>query len=595
MRPAHTGRILIAMIAPFLITSCDDPTSNATDPPTLNVQSTGPLPRFPELRAYLPPVDLGPRTPRAYDVDDDALIAAVAEADGQAFVGFKPAGAARTIKTGVVPGIHRETALAGQRVLEDLGGEITRTFSNIATVVANIPPELGPELRKHPLINYVEPAPTNAYTSAMMPNRLTENGRASWAALVRHEYPPQDTSWGVFKVHADVVWQSSSGNRGHSALIMVFDTGMDRDHLLFSTGDANFNISNCLSSAGDGDCYHPTDDADGHGSHVLGIAGAYNNAYGYIGVAPLADLALIRIVLKERDGEGRLVYQAGSLEGAINWAIDNAHPRRIINMSVRVAHNTTLEALLQTFYNDGGLAIASASNYPRPGINIRQDSVTHPARYNSVIAVSGTLQDDTFADSTFSCNQIINPDGEVGSVRGSQVELSAPFTATSMWSHLRYEHTCGTSMAAPVVAAVAAMVWTKWPTWSNQQVRDRLTSTAVDLPPSGRDEWFGYGRVDAAQALGIPIPVPFNSVSIDGPDVVPPGAWCEWFADPNGGTPPYSYSWSGVLTGNQSSVSGMLFSSGRLDLAVTDSQSQVRYAQKYITVDWSAPPGGCMF
>lgn len=55
-------------------------------------------------------------------------------------------------------------------------------------------------------------------------------------------------------------------------------------------------------------------------------------------------------------------------------------------------------------------------------------------------------------------------------------------------------------MAAPAVAGVAALVWTKYPAWTAHEVRVHLWCRSVDLGASGHDALFGYGRVDAAFA-----------------------------------------------------------------------------------------------
>ncbi|MBA3531233.1 MAG: S8 family serine peptidase, partial [Ardenticatenales bacterium] len=59
----------------------------------------------------------------------------------------------------------------------------------------------------------------------------------------------------------------------------------------------------------------------------------------------------------------------------------------------------------------------------------------------------------------------------------------------------------GTSMATPHVAAVAALVWSYNPAWTNAQVRTALQNTAQDLGTAGRDNSFGYGLVQAKAAL----------------------------------------------------------------------------------------------
>lgn len=80
--------------------------------------------------------------------------------------------------------------------------------------------------------------------------------------------------------------------------------------------------------------------------------------------------------------------------------------------------------------------------------------------------------------------------------QGKEVRLSA---ATTKGDHASYS---GTSMAAPVVSGVAALVWSRSRHLSNVQLRQLLSESAVDLGGAGRDDAFGWGRVDAARALG---------------------------------------------------------------------------------------------
>jgi subtilisin family serine protease len=68
-----------------------------------------------------------------------------------------------------------------------------------------------------------------------------------------------------------------------------------------------------------------------------------------------------------------------------------------------------------------------------------------------------------------------------------------------------YAYFDGTSMATPHVSGVAALVWSQHKACTNQQVREALTSTALDLGPLGRDNAYGFGLVqalDANQVLG---------------------------------------------------------------------------------------------
>jgi hypothetical protein len=91
-----------------------------------------------------------------------------------------------------------------------------------------------------------------------------------------------------------------------------------------------------------------------------------------------------------------------------------------------------------------------------------------------------------------------------------------------------------------------------------------------------------------------PPPPPITlTVSIDGPSAVEPTWYCEWSGNVSGGTPPYSYTWTGVLSGSASTVFGNVPSSGPLWLSVTDSQGNGGSTSKQIAVYVGAPPAGC--
>ena len=64
-----------------------------------------------------------------------------------------------------------------------------------------------------------------------------------------------------------------------------------------------------------------------------------------------------------------------------------------------------------------------------------------------------------------------------------------------------YEAWDGTSMATPHVSGVAALVWSAYPSWTNAEIRDALDTTALDLGDPGRDVYYGFGLVQAKDAL----------------------------------------------------------------------------------------------
>ncbi|MBN2388140.1 MAG: S8 family serine peptidase [Anaerolineales bacterium] len=82
-------------------------------------------------------------------------------------------------------------------------------------------------------------------------------------------------------------------------------------------------------------------------------------------------------------------------------------------------------------------------------------------------------------------------------------QLGSVASVTSEWIYPsnNYEYYDGTSMATPHVSAVAALIWSANPTATNAEIREALTATAFDLGPAGRDNAYGYGLVQAADAL----------------------------------------------------------------------------------------------
>lgn len=218
-----------------------------------------------------------------------------------------------------------------------------------------------------------------------------------------------------------------------------------------------------------------------------------------------------------------------AVAAALDWTVTNGGPRQVINMSLTVTPTIALAEVVARSYNAGNLLVAAAGNNSDVATN------NYPAAYSQVIMVTGTLPDDTAAG-WMTCPNEASP-YYTRSNFSADAELSAPFYAKNMWLNGTYETHCGTSMATPHVSGVAALLWTKETTLTRDQVRNRLQYTAIDLGASGRDPYFGYGRVDAFNAL---FPV---GVYIDGPVYIDATGNYTWSATASGGTGSYSYQW----------------------------------------------------
>jgi subtilisin len=538
----------------------------------------GAIPRFPEMLEVLPAVRIADGPDHRPELTDDELVAEVELAEGRVIIGFKPPGASRTRATGVVPGMTRVAAMAARALVEAHGGEITLSFRHSSAVEANIPPAVAPELRRLPIVDYIE---------------------ASFPGYLMQATPPQDTTWGVKKIRANAVWSHQDGNRGHAAWVTILDSGLDSIHRWSSNGDGPESLGlRCYWVEPDTgpNCY-----GEGHGAHIAGLIAAKNNAYGVIGIAhqPFATES-IKVC---KDGQ----CSVGSIVKGLDWVIDHPHPRRIVNMSIGLCNGSTLLAsAVSAAASAGVLLIGSAGN---TNVCSGQSGVLWPARYAQVMAVSGTLENDEFAaEPTSGPHGPKTPGGgediecpdtgcdvqvscTAGSRYGTHVEIAAPFWAHSMWRHGQYRSQCGTSMSAAMVSGAAALVWTRNPSWTAQQVRDRLTSTAIPYSPATH---FGSGRVDALNAIQVtqpPPPTPLN-VQIYGPTAVKPSSACEWSATANG-VPPLNYAWkvNGSSVGFNSPTYTHTAGSSTFDLSVviTDAASRSGSASRMVSVSWDAP------
>lgn len=127
--------------------------------------------------------------------------------------------------------------------------------------------------------------------------------------------------------------------------------------------------------------------------------------------------------------------------------------------------------------NSGGLAAALYNNVPGSFIGTLGDGNT-----STIVGISLSMED----------GQAL----VAGSI-GSTVTISSTLTQPASG----YEYYDGTSMATPHASAVAALVWSAKPTATNAQIRAALSATAEDLGVAGRDTSYGYGLVQAADAI----------------------------------------------------------------------------------------------
>ena len=353
----------------------------------------------------------------------------------------------------------------------------------------------------------------------------------------------------------------------------MIDTGVDSTHVANFGLDGPEVLLNCLyASPTASSCYQHVN----HGAAVAGVMSARDNSAGYIGIAYAPYRFSSINVCNPSVG-----CPWSALTGALDWAVSSGFARHVVNISIQACDgNPSFASSLAQAINAGILvvSIAGNTNYTcSSGSGAGTSGVTYPGKYSGVVAVSGTMEDDSFAIGTSPCS--------AGSRSGPEVDLSAPYWHPSMTAGGGWVTWCGTSFSAPTVSAAAAVLWSANTAWSAAQVFDRLKLTAVDLPPSGHDSQFGWGRVDLYNAFSyVPPPPPPPpppsppSVVILGNSEIEANLSCQWGAIVSGGTAPFSYAWKvdGAPVGDNSDLltytnTGSAFT---IEVVVTDADSR---------------------
>jgi uncharacterized repeat protein (TIGR01451 family) len=294
--------------------------------------------------------------------------------------------------------------------------------------------------------------------------------------------------WGVARIRADQVW-ASLGISGTGAVVAGMDTGVDWLHPALQANYRGHNPhgpSNHAYSWHDatgGGALYPVD-GHGHGSHTMGTTVGRDS----IGVAPGAQWIAVKILDNQGYGFDSWIHEG------FQWLLapggDPTKAPDVVNNSWgnMAGSRTTFQPDLQALRAAGIFAVFSnGNNGPARG------TVGSPASLPEAFAVGAIDADDEVAN--FS-SRGPSPWGEVRphvAAPGVNVRSSLPGGA--------YGAKNGTSMAAPHVTGVVALLRSVSPTLSITHTAYLITSTAVPLTDSVPNNDTGWGRVDAFAAV----------------------------------------------------------------------------------------------
>jgi len=274
--------------------------------------------------------------------------------------------------------------------------------------------------------------------------------------------------YGIDMVKANLLPNKPEGKEWKK--VCVIDTGYENSHedLPHLTADAGFSAY---------DDQEWDQDLDGHGTHCAGTIGAIgkNN----VGVNSVMNTY-------NNSGFSNFIIATGlqnsgsGTTAGIVAAIDEcmAKGANVVSMSFgSFNYQQSIKDAVESLWKNNILMVAAAGN---AGNGTR----SFPASYDHVISVAAVDQNNTIANF---------------SQYNDQVEISAPgVEVISTYKGNTYKYMSGTSMAAPHVAAVAALVWTHFPTFNNAHIRYVLAETADKYDSCNIN--YGHGLVNAKAA-----------------------------------------------------------------------------------------------
>jgi len=332
---------------------------------------------------------------------------------------------------------------------------------------------LANQLAERPEVKFAEPDMIFTGHSELIPNDT--HFSALWGILNTGQ------SGGVagMDMKGTQAWDITTGSS--SIIVVIIDVGVQPDHPdIHQIPGTNF-TSDASYDGG------PVNACDNHGTAVAGCVSAIiNNNVGVVGIAPGCVSASARTFIATSACDNSWTSQSSWTVNALAWAL---------SIGARISNNSS-------FYGFQSSAIAQEYSYTR-GLgmvhfscagNNSSSTITYPASLPDVNAVAA-----------------LNESGSLASFSdyGTGLALSAPGqdiyttdrTGTNGWFSGNYGNANGTSFASPYAAGVAALVLSIDPLLNATNVEQILYQSCVDLGAPGYDTTYGWGFVNAYNAV----------------------------------------------------------------------------------------------
>jgi subtilisin family serine protease len=377
-------------------------------------------------------------------------------------------------------------------------------------------------------------------------------------------------SWNQIAHNVPEAWEIS---RGRGVTVGVIDTGVSNNQTLLGDLFNRYHVGKRITKGFTHSEHNSPNDTCGHGTTICGqIAGPLNRERAIVGIAYEANLYSIKV------GNGVLLSEQKRINAVVEaMRIFSNNPQvKIINISMgSLTSKGKIKDAVNQAYARQKLIVAAAGY--KIGSVVRG---TYPARYDNVLAATGSLFDaanpnnlESFSDG--------NPTGrfvDFAAYLRRRVDDDSALGMNRAGFQVRRAR--GSSSAAANVAGIAALVWSARPQLNRDQVRRILIDAASNR--NGISNQFGWGIIDARRA--VELAVDFNipmSVQLNGPREITSSGTQRWTTSVRNaeGSISYRWFWNGQQVSTSSSYSRYVAVSGgitqnRLRLEVTTSTGQ---------------------
>jgi subtilisin family serine protease len=416
---------------------------------------------------------------------------------------------------------------------ETLTGDLEQSLTKFGTIVKTIP-QIGIVVMETSDPNFEDKVAKLSNVRSVVPDLIVNwiapldvNPMANPPSIGDNE-PLFGLQWGMDAINAPEAW--NAGYQGAGAKVFILDSGIDADHL-----DLSPNLNTTLSKS-----FVPGEHWNvrpglyfNHGTHVAGIVAAADNSFGVIGVAPMAEIVAVK-VLSEYTGSGAfswinegIVYAADQGADVINMSLGTVLNKngfvydedgnligRYSPNSIQELKHAVQRAIDYAYRSGATIVVAGGNSYMNGDGN--GSTIAILADLNNVIAVSATAPYGIFYDPTTNLDLIAS----YSNTGRSLINIAAPggdfdlyFAENPPTNNYRYDmvasttsqgfaFAAGTSMAAPHVAGVAALIVAKnGGQMAPIEVTKQLLKTADNIDGKGASVSFGKGRVNALRAV----------------------------------------------------------------------------------------------